>query len=302
MKWATVQDHIGRQDYGIIIEHGKAFLSLPELARHMNTTEHFPETLLEAMQLGDQLLELAKNLVEEGKRTGIIDEIKVPLEKRQLLAPIPRTRKNIFCVGKNYREHVKEMGPSDPIPEHVMIFTKPPTSIIGTDAAIPLHANVTDALDYEGELAIVIGKKGKEIPPEESLDYVFGYTILNDISARDLQKRHKQFFLGKSLDGSCPLGPWIVDKTEITDPHALRIETRVNGELRQNGHTSEMIFSIPEIIATLSRGMTLEPGDIIATGTPAGVGKGFNPPKYLQSGDIIEITIEKIGTLRNTVQ
>lgn len=302
MKWATVQDHNGRQDYGIIIDHGKAFLSLPELARRMKRTEHFPETLLEAMQLGDQLLELAKNLVEEGKRTGIIDEIKVPLEKRQLLAPIPRTRKNIFCVGKNYREHVKEMGPSDPIPEHVMIFTKPPTSIIGTDAAIPLHANVTDALDYEGELAIVIGKKGKAIPAEESLDYVFGYTILNDISARDLQKRHKQFFLGKSLDGSCPLGPWIVDKTEITDPHALRIETRVNGELRQKGHTSEMIFSIPEIIATLSRGMTLEPGDIIATGTPAGVGKGFNPPKYLRSGDVIEITIEKIGTLRNTVQ
>lgn len=299
MKWATVADHEGKQYYGVIKNDGQTFIDLPKLAKLLNSSDPLPDTLLDALQLGDQLLEAAAKLLEKGK--DILQEVAYPLEKLKLLAPIPRTRKNIFCVGKNYREHVKEMGP-DPIPEHLIIFTKPPTAIIGCDETIPHHTDVTDALDYEGELAIVIGKTGIDIPVEKSLDYVFGYTILNDVSARDLQKRHVQFFLGKSLDGSCPVGPWIVDKTEIPNPHGLWLETRVNGELRQNGNTSEMIFSVPEIIATLSRGMTLEPGDIIATGTPAGVGKGFNPPKYLQSGDVIEITIKKIGTLRNTVE
>lgn len=219
----------------------------------------------------------------------------------KLLAPIPYPSKNIFCIGKNYREHAIEMG-SVEIPTELIVFTKAPTTVIGHLDEIMNHQEITRELDYEGELAIVIGKKGKAIKKEEALDYVFGYTIVNDITARDLQKRHQQFFLGKSLDSSCPIGPWIVSKSEIENPNQLQIETRVNGELRQKSSTSQFIFTVQEIIEILSKGMTLEPGDIIATGTPAGVGKGFKPPRFLKSGDQIEISIEKIGTLSNCVK
>lgn len=225
----------------------------------------------------------------------------IPLEKVKFLAPIPRPRKNIFCVGKNYVEHAIEMGSKEDIPEHVMVFTKAPTTVIGHTDNILEHGEVTEQLDYEGELAVVIGKRGKGIKKEEALDYIFGYTILNDITARDLQKKHKQFFIGKSLDTSAPMGPWIVTKDSIPNPNELNITTMVNGEIRQKSNTKHFIFSIEEVIHVLSKGMTLEPGDIIATGTPAGVGKGFNPPRFLKGGDSIEIAVEGIGTLFNKV-
>ncbi|MFC4322327.1 fumarylacetoacetate hydrolase family protein [Litchfieldia salsa] len=219
----------------------------------------------------------------------------------KIKAPIPRPLKNIFCVGKNYAEHAIEMGSEADIPEHLMMFTKAPTTVIGPNDSVLLHENITNQLDYEGELAIVIGKKGRSISKEEALDYVFGYTIVNDITARDLQSRHKQFFIGKSLDASCPMGPFIAHKSIISNPNHLSLETKVNGELRQKGNTKQFIFDVQTIISVISAGMTLEPGDIIATGTPAGVGKGFKPPRFLKQGDSIEISIEGLGTLINSV-
>lgn len=228
-------------------------------------------------------------------------EFLMPLDEVELAAPIPRPRKNIFCIGKNYVDHAKELGSEDDIPDHPIIFSKPPTTVIGPETPVLLHADLTDFLDYEGELAVVIGKTGKGISKEQAYDHVFGYTMINDISARDIQSRHKQFLLGKSLDTACPMGPYIVDKNEISDPQKLYLETKVNGEVRQSASTDLMIFDIPTLIETISAGTTLEAGDIIATGTPAGVGKGMKPPENLKAGDLIEITVEGIGTLKNPV-
>ncbi|WP_404432030.1 fumarylacetoacetate hydrolase family protein [Sutcliffiella horikoshii] len=262
----------------------------------------WPATLLEGIEIGEDFISIVASLRDWVFTQRNSKDYFIPLKEVRLLAPIQRPRKNIFCVGKNYREHVLEMGGEEDIPEHIMIFTKTPTTVIGHEEIIPLHEDVTGQLDYEGELAIVIGKGGKGIHKEDAMDYIFGYTIVNDVTARDLQKRHKQFFLGKSLDGTCPMGPVIVHKSAIDDPQCLKVKTLVNGEVRQFASTEQMIFSIPEIIATISKGMTLEPGDIIATGTPAGVGKGFDPPRFLTGGDVIEVCIEKIGVLRNTVK
>jgi len=229
------------------------------------------------------------------------DEQFINIEEVSLLAPIPRPKKNIFCVGKNYEEHAIEMGSKDDIPEHIMVFTKAPTTVIGPNESV-LPEDITSQLDYEGELAVVIGKKGRKIKKEDALNYVFGYTIVNDVTARDLQAKHKQFFIGKSLDTSCPMGPWIVHSSAIDNPNQLNIETRINDEVRQKSNTENFIFPIEEIISVLSQGLTLEPGDIIATGTPSGVGKGFKPPRFLKAGDKMEVTVEKIGTLVNQIQ
>ncbi len=230
------------------------------------------------------------------------DEQFINIEEVSLLAPIPRPKKNIFCVGKNYEEHAIEMGSKDDIPEHIMVFTKAPTTVIGPNESVLPHEDITSQLDYEGELAVVIGKKGRKIKKEDALNYVFGYTIVNDVTARDLQAKHKQFFIGKSLDTSCPMGPWIVHSSAIDNPNQLSIETRINDEVRQKSNTENFIFPIEEIISVLSQGLTLEPGDIIATGTPSGVGKGFKPPRFLKAGDKMEVTVEKIGTLVNQIQ
>lgn len=213
-------------------------------------------------------------------------------------------RKNVMCIGKNYREHALEMTGNDEsaVPTTPVIFTKSPTSVIGHGDFIEAHEGVTSELDYEGELAVIIGKEGRNISRENALDYVFGYTILNDVTARDLQKEHKQFFRGKSLDTFCPFGPVIVTSDEIDDVQSLSIKTYINEELRQDGNTKDMLFPVAELIEVLSNGMTLKPGDIIATGTPSGVGKGFNPPKFLKSGDVIRIEIEGIGRLVNRVK
>jgi 2-keto-4-pentenoate hydratase/2-oxohepta-3-ene-1,7-dioic acid hydratase in catechol pathway len=259
----------------------------------------FPLTasdLIEGIVQGDLFLEEAKKILQGEKAVEAYS-----LDEVEFTAPIPRPRKNIFCIGKNYRDHAIEIGGVDAIPKNLVVFTKAPTSVIGTDEPILYDPELTQAVDYEGELAIVIGKRGKKIKKEEAYEYIFGYTIINDVTARDLQQKHQQFFLGKSLDTFCPMGPYVVHKSRIPHPDQLHIETRVNGEVRQSSNTKHFIFDIPTILSTISQGITLEPGDLIATGTPAGVGKGFNPPRYLQHGDVVEVEIEGIGVLRNEV-
>ena len=227
------------------------------------------------------------------------------LSKVQLAAPIPRPRKNIMCLGWNYAEHQKETAAlrsqEVKVPEYPVIFTKAPTTVNGPYGDIVIDPAVSEQIDWEAELAVIIGKGGKNIREEDALAHVFGYTVLNDVTARDLQSRHKQFFKGKSVDGYCPMGPWIVTADEIPDPQQLHLCLRVNGVTKQDGNTNQMVFSVIRIIADLSLGMTLEPGDIIATGTPSGVGFVRNPPEYLKAGDVVETEIEGVGMLRNAV-
>ncbi|MFD1708022.1 fumarylacetoacetate hydrolase family protein [Siminovitchia sediminis] len=289
----------GKKTYGVVDEKVSKVWDIPGLA--IEARQDIPSSILAGIESGESFYDQIKSLLEWASQNKK-DEFLLPLDSVTFRAPISRPKKNIMCVGKNYRDHVIEMGSEADIPEDILIFTKAPTAVIGHEETVDLHADVTDELDYEGELAIVIGKQGKSIPMDRALDYVFGYTIINDVTARDLQRKHKQFFLGKSLDTTCPMGPWIVHRSAIANPNELDIQTKVNGEIRQNSNTRHFIFPTEEIISTLSKGMTLEPGDIIATGTPSGVGKGFQPPRLLKSGDEIEITIEGIGKLKNPVQ
>ena len=223
----------------------------------------------------------------------------------QLAAPIPRPRKNLMCLGWNYADHAKETalirGQDTKAPEYPVIFTKAPTTVNSPYGNIIIDPQVSEEIDWEVELAVIIGNGGKNISEEDAMSHVFGYTVLNDVSARDLQSRHKQFFKGKSIDGYCPMGPWIVTADEIKDPQHLVVRLRVNGITKQEGNTSMMIFPIHTIISILSQGMTLEPGDIIATGTPSGIGFARNPPEFLKAGDVMETEVEGIGVLRNVV-
>lgn len=227
----------------------------------------------------------------------------IPHAEVTILPPY-RPHKNIFCVGKNYADHALEMSGGDrsAIPEHPVFFTKAPTSVVGHLQPVQSYPQLTSQLDYEGELAVIIGKTGKDIPEREAMEYVFGYTILNDITARDLQKRHLQFFKGKSLDTHAPFGPFIVPYEFAPNHDQMRVQTFVNDEMRQDGSTAQMIFSIPRLIHILSQGLTLEAGDVIATGTPSGVGQGFNPPRYLKRGDIVRVRIDGIGELINPIE
>jgi 2-keto-4-pentenoate hydratase/2-oxohepta-3-ene-1,7-dioic acid hydratase in catechol pathway len=234
----------------------------------------------------------------------------VELEPQRLLAPIYRPRKNVFCVGRNYADHVAESirahgetPPSQPQPlQYPAIFTKAPTAVIGPYDDIPFDPAVSEHIDYEGELAVVIGRTGKNIAAADAKEHIFGYMVLNDVTARDIQRRHgNQFFKGKSLDGSCPMGPWIVTADEIPDSNNLELWTRVNGVEKQHDTTANMLLDVSGIIESLSLGMTLEPGDIIATGTPAGVGHARTPPEFLRPGDIVECEIAGIGAIRNRV-
>jgi len=229
----------------------------------------------------------------------------VLIDSIKLLAPIPNPKRNIFCLGKNYVDHAKEIKitkiSDTGIPEFPIYFTKVASPAIGNGENIKFSYEVTTQVDYEVELAIVIGKEGINIKPEQAEEYIFGYTIVNDVSARDLQGKHTQWFKGKSLDTFCPMGPCIVNKNEIPFPVELNIKCSINGELRQNSNTKNLIFDIPYIISDLSKGLTLKPGDIICTGTPSGVGMGFQPPKVLKNGDVVECYIENIGKLVNKV-
>ncbi len=225
-----------------------------------------------------------------------------------LLAPIPRPARNVFLVGKNYHEHAKEFAGSgfdgsatEVVPEAPVVFTKPPSAVIGPGEAIPGHLDPTNSTDYEGELAVVIGSGGRGIAKADALRQVFGYTIVNDVTARTLQHKHRQWVLGKGIDGFCPMGPAILTADEAPDPTKLRLRTWVNGEPRQDATLADLIFDIPTLIETISAGITLEPGDVIATGTPVGVGLGFSPPKFLKAGDVVRIEVDGIGVLENPV-
>jgi 2-keto-4-pentenoate hydratase/2-oxohepta-3-ene-1,7-dioic acid hydratase in catechol pathway len=231
----------------------------------------------------------------------------LPLSSVKLLAPIPHPRRNIFCVGKNYRDHAKEFAGSGyeagavkgaEIDEFPAVFTKPASTVVGPGDTVSLHSHITSAVDYEVELTLVIGKGGRDIPKESAFDHIWGYTIVNDVTARDRQRNHKQWFMGKALDTFCPMGPWIATADEV-DAENLDVKCWVNGDLRQNANTRDLIFDIPTLIATISAGLALEPGDLIATGTPAGVGLGFNPPKFLKAGDEVSMSITGLGTLIN---
>jgi 2-keto-4-pentenoate hydratase/2-oxohepta-3-ene-1,7-dioic acid hydratase in catechol pathway len=230
----------------------------------------------------------------------------IPISEVRLLAPIPNPLRGVICLGKNYKDHVNEVkslvNPIGDIPENPIYFEKMVDRCPGDGDYIPSHIEETEFLDYEVELAVIIGKEGKNIPVDKVEEYIFGYTILNDISARDIQKKHIQWYRGKSLDGTCPMGPWLVHRDEIEFPPKLKLQTIVNKELRQSGNTEELIFDIPYIISDFSKGITLKPGDIISTGTPAGVGMGFNPPKTLKAGDEVSCYIEKIGSLTNIIK
>ncbi len=235
------------------------------------------------------------------------EDAALALSGAPLLAPIPRPAKNLLCVGRNYAEHAAEslraVGETAPTGQRrPNIFTKAVTTVIGPYADIPFDASVSEQIDWEVELGVVIGQSGRHIRREDALTHVFGYTVVNDISARDLQHAPGlQWFTGKSLDGSCPMGPWIVTTDELPNPAALRLTLTINGVAKQADTTANMIFDVPAIIASLAEVMTLEPGDIIATGTPAGVGFSRTPPEFLKPGDVMESAIESIGALRNTV-
>jgi len=237
-------------------------------------------------------------------RVSLLSDAIGPLETVTLLAPA-HPRKNVFCVGRNYLGHAEEVartrGIELKLPPVPTFFTKAPTAIVGPGATVHLSASLSDQYDYEAELAVVIGTRCRDVAESDALGVIFGYTCLNDVTARDLQKDHQQWFKGKSLDETCPIGPWIVSADEIPDPHALDISMRIDGVVKQSSNTSQLIFNIPRIIASLSAGLTLEPGDVIATGTPDGVGFARTPPEFLSDGAHMEVEIAGIGTLRNTI-
>lgn len=291
---------------------GEAVLDLgalaADLARERGAVRHgragFPRTMLELVAGGPAALAEAREAADHGARLlerhgvdGLLQrKLGLPAKRARLEAPIPRPPRNVFCLGRNYREHAAERGAE--APAHPVFFTKVPESVLAPGGRIVYHA-VTRELDYEVELAVVIGTAGRDIARETALGHVFGYTIVNDVTARDLQKRHGQWFKGKTLDTFCPMGPVLVTADEIPDPQQLAIALRVNGETRQSSHTSKMIFPVAECIAVLSEGLTLLPGDVIATGTPEGVGAATG--RFLQVGDRIEAEVERIGVLASQV-
>jgi 2-keto-4-pentenoate hydratase/2-oxohepta-3-ene-1,7-dioic acid hydratase in catechol pathway len=277
------------------------------------TVEHGGRTLVVSVdRAGEKVSPLSVgdiNAVFRGERYTAAGP-QIALSAVKLKAPVPLPMRNIMCVGKNYHEHAKEFsasgfdssstGAADAIPTAPIIFTKVPQSVIGPDEPIRYPTGVSEQLDYEAELAVIVGTGGRGIAKEDALKHVWGYTIVNDVTARDLQARHKQWFLGKSMDTFAPMGPWAVTADEV-DLATAGIRCWVNGELRQDAKIADLIFDIPTLIATISAGITLLPGDIIATGTPAGVGIGFKPPKFLKQGDVIAMEVDGIGRLTNPV-
>lgn len=286
----------GDRQWGVLSTDGDSIYS----ARDLEETYFIPlaETMGEFIESGeDGLLNLAKALDMNEK-----DKVITPISLKDVRLEVPfHPRRNVLCIGKNYQAHVKEFDQdvNAKNPDNPIFFTKATTSVIGPNEEIDSHPSVTKEVDYEGELGVIIGKTCTNVAEEDAMKYVYGYTIINDVTARDLQKKHLQWFRGKSLDTFCPMGPTVM----IGDwPVPFTIYTKVNDHLRQEGSTTDLIFSIPKLISILSDGMTLQPGDVIATGTPQGVGMGLNPPQFLQKGDVVEITIDPIGTLRNTVK
>ena len=233
---------------------------------------------------------------------------RLPLSDVRLLAPIPEPRRDVFCIGKNYYAHAAEFYSSgfdssakEEVPSHPVVFTKATTSVCGPGDVVLGSLDPTASVDYEGELGVVIGTRCFGASKDQAMDHVFGYVIINDVTSRELQKQHNQWVIGKGIDSFCPMGPWILTADEVADVTALELVTEINGEERQRAHLSDLIFDIPTLIETMSRTMTLLPGDIIATGTPVGVGIGFKPPRYLQAGDRMRVSITGLGVLENTI-
>lgn len=287
---------------GVLLDPSRIFdLASYCASRDSDSVAHMPQSMEALIAGGDDARDIIQAVVSDAGNDGHV----VQAEQVTYLPPLV-PKKNVFCVGRNYREHIIEGNiangrPANSFPEAIEFFTKPPTAVVGHNAAVLRHKNLTNSLDFEVELAIVIGKRGCDIPVEQALDYVFGYTVVNDITARDLQKRHGQWFKGKGLDTTCPIGPVIVHKSAIANPNALQLGLDVNGETRQTANTDEMIFSVQAVIAQLSAGMTLEPGDIISTGTPKGVGFAAIPARCLNVGDVVTAYVDGIGVLQNTI-
>jgi 2-keto-4-pentenoate hydratase/2-oxohepta-3-ene-1,7-dioic acid hydratase in catechol pathway len=262
-----------------------------------------PDTLLELIQQGPDAWTRAREVSDAEAR--LRPESTFGRDQVRWHPPIPRPLKNVFCVGRNYAAHVKEGAAAfkteAKLPEIPVFFSKAPTAVNGPFDEVPWHAGVTGQLDWEAELGVIIGLAGRNIAAADALSHIFGYTVINDITARDLQQRHGQWFKGKSLDGSCPIGPVVVTTDEFGDPQNKRVTLRLNGVTKQDARTSDMIFPVATIIEWLSKGLTLEPGDIIATGTPEGVGMGRTPQEWLQEGDVVETEVEGIGVMRNRI-
>lgn len=257
-----------------------------------------PTDMVSLIAGGEKALSWLRDIAAKSKDVVLLSDVR-------LHAPIPRPRKNVFCVGWNYLDHFEEGAKARTqkvdLPAHPAFFSKAATSVTGPYDSIPFDAKVSAQVDWEVELGLVIGVGGKNITEGDAMRHVFGFTVINDVSARDIQRRHNQWFKGKSLDGSCPMGPWIVTADAVNDPGNLRLRTRVNGAVKQDSNTSYLYFKLPRIIAELSLGLTLEPGDIIATGTPSGVGYARTPPEFLRPGDVLETEVEGIGLLRNRI-
>lgn len=267
--------------------------------------QEIPGDLAGFIALGERFLECAAS-IQEASGHAMFEPARVSNAAASLVAPLHRPRKNVFCVGSNYRAHVTESSRAqrvaDNVPKYPVFFSKPPTAVIGPDAEIRLDPTVSEKVDYEVELGVVFGKPGRNIPAERANEHIFGLTIINDVTARDIQRRHGgQFLKGKGQDTFCPMGPCIVTLDELPVYDDLAIRLSVNGELRQDGNTGDMIFSIPTLVESLSEGMTLEPGDVLATGTPSGVGYAMDPPRFLRHGDRTTCEIEGIGELTNVV-
>lgn len=263
-----------------------------------------PIDMLDLIDLGFEIIEEITEMIKDTREIDF-EQIGYSLDEVEILAPIQRPRKNIIGIGLNYTEHVAEsartLDTTGKLPQKPIIFSKPPTTVTGTNTNILLNPKLTQQLDWEVELAVVIGEYGKYVPNENALDYVFGYTVINDISARDC-RREGQWIVSKGQDTFAPMGPYLVTKDEIPNPHNLNLSLKVNGVEKQNSNTQFMLFNINDLIEDLSTVFTLEPGDIIATGTPAGVGAGRNPQEWMWDGDVVEATVEGIGTIINTIK
>lgn len=289
--------------YGVKVKKEEKVWNIIDIIKDFDDDDFIPSTLREAIEVyGIEFIEKIRLLLSKVQKSKNSESYKISLSDIIWRAPIIRPPKNIFCVGHNYPSLIKEIKYDNiKTPKDIIIFTKVATSVAANNEIIPSHKELTDQLDYEGELAVVIAKKSKNILKPLALDYVFGYTIINDITAHDMQYKHGQFFLGKSLEKSAIIGPYLVTKDEFSSPESMNIITKVNGEIRQNSSTSEMLFRIDDLLTEISKVIPFEACDIIATGTPAGIGSTMNPPQFLKKGDEIKISIDGIGTLTNII-
>ncbi|HDE4618962.1 TPA: fumarylacetoacetate hydrolase family protein [Staphylococcus aureus] len=284
-----------KTSYGVKVKREDAVWDLTQVFADFAEGDFHPKTLLSGLQQNHTLdfQEQIRKAVVAAEDSGKAEDYKISFNDIEFLPPVTPPN-NVIAFGRNYKDHANELNHEV---EKLYVFTKAASSLTGDNATIPNHKDITDQLDYEGELGIVIGKSGEKIPKALALDYVYGYTIINDITDRKAQSEQDQAFLSKSLTGGCPMGPYIVTKDELPLPENVNIVTKVNNEIRQDGNTGEMILKIDELIEEISKYVALHPGDIIATGTPAGVGAGMQPPKFLQPGDEVKVTIDNIGTL-----